>query len=159
MPLGGGRAPVTRVAPPSGSAPRLLIPGSMLGPYELGARIGEGGMSAVYAATDRALDRPVAVKVLHPNLQGDDGIRRRFVREGRIARGWAHPNVVPVLDTVVDGEVVALVMERVDAPTLARVLEQWRDGLPLRELAEVADGLLAGLEAAHGRGIVHSTAI
>ncbi|MEQ1505981.1 MAG: bifunctional serine/threonine-protein kinase/formylglycine-generating enzyme family protein [Myxococcota bacterium] len=129
--------------------------GSLLGPYRLGPRIGEGGMSAVYAATDRLLGRDVAVKVLHPNLVGDDGIRRRFLREGRITSGWAHPNVVPVFDTVSTDGAVALVQERVHGPTLARLLEQWRGGMPPRELGEIAVGLLAGLEAAHARGIVH----
>ncbi len=157
----GAAAPTVVVGEPDtlpdrqGPPPRLLRPGARLGPYEVGELLGEGGMSAVYAARDHALHREVAIKVLHPNLVGDAGIRRRFVREGRIARGWAHPNVVPVLDTLVEGDVYALVMERVSAPTLTEVLRRYRDGLPPRELGQVADGLLAGLEAAHARGIVH----
>lgn len=134
---------------------RLLPRGYRLGPYVIGALIGEGGMSAVYGAQDDALDRPVAIKVLHPNLVGDRGIRRRFVREGQITRGWVHPNVVPVLDTVSRDGVIALVMERVDAPTLADFLTRWQGGLPLRELGQLAVGILAGLAAAHEHGVVH----
>jgi formylglycine-generating enzyme required for sulfatase activity len=129
--------------------------GTLLGNYELEAKIGDGGMSAVFSARDRVLGRPVAVKVLHPNLVSDEGIRRRFLREGRLTSGWAHPNIVPVLGTVVAGEVVALVLERVVGPTLTQLIEQWRGGMPLRELGEIATGLLLGLEAAHARGIVH----
>ena len=146
--------------PPSTGRPapalgRLLPRGVRLGPYVIGELVGEGGMSAVYAATDTALDRPVAVKVLHPNLVGDPGIRRRFLREGQITRGWSHPNVVPVLDTVVEGDVIALVMERVEAPTLAEVLQRWQGGLPIAELGALAVGILAGLGAAHDHGVVH----
>ncbi|MBX2796689.1 MAG: SUMF1/EgtB/PvdO family nonheme iron enzyme [Myxococcales bacterium] len=140
---------------PSTPPNRLLSAGTQLGPYVVGKLLGEGGMSAVYAAWDEALERHVAVKVLHPNLVGDSGIRRRFLREGRITRGWAHPNVVPVLDTVTEGDTIALVMERVDAPTLADFLKRWRGGLPPRECGELAVGILSGLEAAHARGVVH----
>lgn len=136
-------------------APGMLGPGAMLGNYELGHKIGDGGMSAVYAATDRVLGRPVAVKILHPNLVSDEGIRRRFLREGRLTSGWAHPNIVPVLGTVVAGDSVALVLEQVHGQTLTQIIEQWRGGMPLRELGEIATGLLSGLEAAHARGIVH----
>ncbi|MEZ4240982.1 MAG: SUMF1/EgtB/PvdO family nonheme iron enzyme [Myxococcota bacterium] len=146
---GGSHVPVQ---PPLS---RVVGEGTRLGSYRLGRRIGEGGMSAVYEAWDEALDRRVAVKVLHPNLVGDAGIRRRFLREGRITNGWSHPNVVPVLDTVATDEVVALVMQRVDGPTLADVAAQWRGGMPERELAELAVGLLDGLAAAHARGVVH----
>lgn len=146
-----------------GTAPTVLGPGVRLGQYELGSRLGEGGMSVVFAATDRVLDRPVAIKVLHPNLVGDAGIRRRFLREGRIASGWAHPNVVPVVDTVSAFGVVALVMELVRGPTLLELQDRWKGsanegtscGMPLRELGEIGVGLLAGLEAAHSRSIVH----
>jgi formylglycine-generating enzyme required for sulfatase activity len=145
--------------------PLTLTPGARLGHYELTpvnnpagyqrATLGEGGMSVVYAAQDRVLDRPVAIKVLHPNLVGDPGIRRRFLREGRITSGWTHPNVVTVVDTVADHGVVALVMERVDGPTLLQVIELWKGGLPMRELGDIAVGVLDGLGAAHARGVIH----
>lgn len=147
--------PAGGVAPPVARLRRHLAKGVRLGPYEIVDLIGEGGMSAVYGARDTVLGRRVAVKVLHPNLMGDAGIRRRFLLEGRITRGWAHPNVVPVLDAVHHDDVIGLVMERVDAPTLAELLVQWREGLPLRELGEVAVGVLRGLQAAHDRNVVH----
>ncbi len=117
--------------------------------------IGEGGMSAVYAATDHSLGREVALKVLHPNLVGDVGIRRRFLREGLITRGWSHPNIVAMYDTVTEADVHALVMEKVSAPTLREVLESWQGGLPPRELGQIAVGTLEGLAAAHDKGVVH----
>lgn len=144
------------VAPPAPAAGwRLLGPGVAVGGYVLERRIGEGGMSAVYLATDAALGRRVALKVLQPNLVGDAGMRRRFLREGRIARGLSHPNVVPVFDVVAEGDLVALVMEYVDARTLAEFVSAWRGAVPLEVAAEVADGILAGLEAAHELGVVH----
>jgi formylglycine-generating enzyme required for sulfatase activity len=134
----------TDVLPPGPTVGwRLMSPGVRIGGYVLDRRIGEGGMSAVYLARDAALDRPVALKILQPNLVGDAGMRRRFLREGRIARFLSHPNVVPVYDVVADGELVALVMEYVPARTLAEFA------------AEVADGMLAGLQAAHEHGVVH----
>jgi len=140
-------------SPPVGG--RLLREGTRLGRYVIEDLIGEGGMSAVYAAIDQSLSREVALKVLHPNLVGDEGIRRRFLREGLITRGWTHPNVVQTYDTVTAGEVHALVMERVVAPTLREVLESWRGGLPPRELGQIAVGILEGLAAAHDHGVVH----
>ncbi len=134
---------------------RLLPRGVRLGPYVVGELIGEGGMSAVYSARDVALERQVAIKVLHPNLVGDAGIRRRFAREGHITRGWTHPNVVPVLGSVSTQGVIALVMERVEAPTLSDFLTRWQGGLPSRELGELAVGILSGLAAAHEHGVVH----
>jgi serine/threonine-protein kinase len=143
------------LAPPPTAGWRLLSPGVRVGGYVLDRRIGEGGMSAVYLARDAALGRSVALKVLHPNLVGDAGMRRRFLREGRIARFLSHPNVVPVFDVVSDGEIVALVMEYVPARTLAEFVASWRGAVPVDVAAEVADGMLAGLQAAHEQGVVH----
>jgi serine/threonine protein kinase len=142
-------------APPLTVGWRLLSPGVRVAGYVLERRIGEGGMSAVYLATDRALGRRVALKVLQPNLVGDAGMRRRFLREGRIARLLSHPNVVPVYDVVSDGELVALVMEYVDARTLAEFVASWRGAVPLDVAAQIGDGILAGLQAAHDQGVVH----
>jgi formylglycine-generating enzyme required for sulfatase activity len=150
------RPPTVAVPPPAPAAGwRVLYPGARIGGYVLGPRIGEGGMSAVYLATDEALGRRVALKVLQPNLVGDAGMRRRFLREGRVARLLSHPNVVPVFDVVADGELVALVMEHVEAPTLASFAAAWRGPLPIEVAAEIADGVLAGLQAAHEQGVVH----
>jgi len=139
-------------APPP---PRLLGEGTIVGPYRIDGVLGEGGMSAVYAATDTTLDRPVALKALHPFLVGDAGIAARFRREGRIGRGWTHPHVGPVYDVVDTGDVLALVMERIEGITLTELIGRWQGGLPLPELMAVAHGITDALQAAHARGIVH----
>ena len=119
--------------------------------YDLGRRLGQGGMAEVYDALDRVLDRPVAVKVLRSGLA--DQAQERFLREARAAASLAHPNIVAVYDTGRQGEMAYLVMERVDGPDLARVL---RDGpVPLRQATRVAEDVLGALAAAHARGIVH----
>ncbi len=159
----GAAAPTVALSPAARPEPeelpatlgRHLPPGTRLGPYVVRGLIGEGGMSAVYAAHDDVVGRSVAVKVLHPNLVGDRGIRIRFLREGRITRGWSHPNIVPVLDTVRVSDIYGIVMEHVPAPTLAGWLERWRGPVPTAEIGQLALGLLAGLEEAHGRGVVH----
>ena len=119
--------------------------------YDLGRRLGQGGMAEVYDALDRVLDRPVAVKVLRSGLA--DQAQERFLREARAAASLAHPNIVAVYDTGRQGEMAYLVMERVDGPDLARVL---RDGpVPLRQATRIAEDVLGALAAAHARGIVH----
>jgi len=139
-------------APPP---PRLLGEGTMVGPYRIDGVLGEGGMSAVYAATDTTLGREVALKALHPFLLGDAGIGARFRREGRIGRGWSHPHVGSVFDVVDTGDVLALVMERIEGDTLTELIASWQGGLPLPEMMQVAHGVVDALQAAHARGIVH----
>ena len=153
-PKAGGHTAVLAqlgTAPP----PRLLGPGTQVGPYRIDGVLGEGGMSAVYAATDLTLQREVAFKALHPFLVGDAGIAARFRREGRIGRGWTHPHVGTVYDVVETDDVLALVMERIDGITLTQLIARWQGGLPLRELLQVAHGVTDALVAAHARGIVH----
>jgi serine/threonine protein kinase len=113
--------------------------------YECEHELGRGGMAVVYAAHDRELDRPVAVKVLAAHLAGNPEFSRRFLREAHIAGALSHPNLVRVYDvTEIDG-LPAIVMELVDGSTLV-------DGtLSLEEGAQIADGLAY----AHGRGVVH----
>ncbi len=143
------------VAAPPAAPARLLSPGTMVGPYRVDTLLGEGGMSAVYAATDTALDRQVALKALHPFLLGDKGIAARFRREARIGLGFAHANVGRVFDLVDTGDVLALVMERIHGVVLQEIVRSWPKGMPMPELRQVAGGVVAALRAAHERGIVH----
>ncbi len=142
-----------------GSVPARLLPtGTLLpgGTYQIETVIAEGGMGVVYRAQDRALGRKVAVKAIHGNLLGNDDIRKRFLREAAVLmQTWAHPNVATIYDTVNSADVLAIVMELVEGPTLRDEIESWGDGMPLDQVAAIAIGVLDALEAAHERGIIH----
>ena len=123
--------------------------------YEIVRRIGTGGMSTVYLARHREMDRPCALKVLHPRLSRDAEARDRFGREARNASRIHHANVATVFDfgTTTDG-LVYLVMEYVEGRTLGALLAE-RQTLPARRVAALAEQIAAGLSAAHELGIVH----
>jgi serine/threonine protein kinase len=128
------------------------------GTYQLGARIGEGGMGAVYSARHLGTDRPVAIKVLLPEVVGNPRAVERFRREARAAGRLRHPNVVDVTDfgvAQVDGhEVAYLVMEFLEGATLRSVLDT-RGALPLDVAVEIVEQVASALDAAHAAGIVH----
>lgn len=136
--------------------PRLLAAGTeVTSTYTIDGVLGEGGMGVVYRATDHARKRPVALKALHGFLMGDPGTRRRFAREARLNMQWAHPHVVAAYDFVEHGELLALIMELIDGPTMEDYLLQWQGPLPLGELPTLFVGVLDAMSAAHARGIVH----
>ena len=124
-----------------------------LGPYEISAQLGEGGMGEVYRARDSRLGRDVAVKVLPEHLTSDRDRLARFEKEARAASALNHPNVVTVYDIGVDGAVPWLAMEFVDGITLRELIE--RGPLPARKLLEIGAQIAEGLAKAHGAGIVH----
>ncbi len=123
------------------------------GRYRLGSRLGRGGMADVYAAQDERLARPVAVKLLRPELAADPDLRRRFEGEARAAARLSHPNVVAVHDTGEDAGRAFIVMERLPGDTLAdRIAEGPVDqGWLKRIILEV----LAALGAAHAASVIH----
>src|SRR5919108_1131030 len=92
------------------------------GRYQLRSLLGVGGMAKVYLATDRVLQRQVAVKVLSPPYAQDPSFVERFQREARAAARLSHPNIVAVFDSGTDGELQYLVMEYVAGQTLAQLL-------------------------------------
>src|SRR5262247_1164304 len=96
-----------------------LDAGSRLGPYEILAPLGAGGMGEVYRARDPRLGRDVAVKVLPQHLNGNDGARARFEREARLVSGLSHPNIGMLYDVGREGSTDYLVMELVEGETLA----------------------------------------
>ena len=124
------------------------------GRYRLERPLGHGGMASVYLGRDTELDRPVAVKLLAENAAGDDGLRRRFVREARLAARLSHPNVVSVFDAGEDDGRPYLVMEHVEGPTLAEVLAR-RGRLPPEEVRGLGLQAARGLAHAHAAGLVH----
>ncbi len=121
--------------------------------YELGARLGSGGMAEVFAGYDRNLARPVAIKLLKTDVP-DPRARERFEREARTAAGFVHPNAVTVYDVGDDGRRPYLVMELIEGRDLAELLAA-RGPLSPGQAARIADQMLAALGAAHERGLVH----
>ena len=125
------------------------------GRYELGPRIGSGGMADVFRGTDVRLGRDVAVKVLRADLARDPSFQARFRREAQAAASLNASTIVPVFDTGTDDNGVPyIVMEFVDGRTLREVLTEEGRLLPQRALEVTAD-VCAALEAAHAAGIVH----
>lgn len=123
------------------------------GRYRLGSRLGHGGMAEVLDAFDERLERPVAVKVLRPEVAADAGMRRRFEAEARSAARFSHPSVVSVYDSGEHAGRAFLVMERLPGETLA---DRIRMG-PVDQvwLRTVAFDVLAALGAAHEIGLLH----
>ena len=127
--------------------------GTRLGPYEILAAIGAGGMGEVYRARDTRLGREVALKVL-PTDQADDEERRaRLVKEARAASALNHPNIVTIHEIDRENEVDFIVMEYVQGRTLDALIP--RQGLRVGEALRIAIPLADALSAAHGAGIVH----
>jgi serine/threonine protein kinase len=122
--------------------------------YELGDRLGSGGMSTVYKATDRVLERTVAVKVLAEHLSDDDKFVARFRREALAVAKLIHPNIVQVYDTGVDAYRHYIVMEYVEGKSAAQLL-QVRGRLGSDSAVEIGTQSCAGLEYAHRQGIIH----
>ena len=141
--------------PPSRSARRSLIGQTVDGKYRVRAVLGEGGMGAVFEAEHVAIGRVVAMKVLHPAQATKKVAVKRFHQEARAAGGIGHPNICEVFDfgTLSDGSPY-LVMERLKGETLAARIGA-EGGLPFLDVIETVMQVLAGLGAAHERGILH----
>ncbi|WP_194898858.1 Stk1 family PASTA domain-containing Ser/Thr kinase [Catenulispora pinisilvae] len=122
--------------------------------YRVDSLIARGGMATVYLATDRRLDRVVALKVMHPELARHEEFVSRFIREAKTAARLTHPNIVAVFDQSADGGHVYLVMEFIDGQTLRELLGD-RGRFTPREALEVLAPVLSALGAAHRGGMVH----
>jgi serine/threonine-protein kinase len=122
--------------------------------YELARVLGAGGMATVYLASDRVLQRQVAVKVLNSSYAQDPSSVERFRAEACIAAKLSHPNIVAVFDSGSDAGMHYLVMEYVPGETLAQLLRR-QGPLPPRRAAELTSQVCAALAAAHARGVVH----
>ena len=127
--------------------------GKSLGPYQIVAKLGEGGMGEVYAARDSRLGRTVAVKVLPSGFAVDAGRRARFEREARAIASLAHPHICTIHDVGDHDGMPYLVMEHLEGETLAARLARSR--MPLPEALAYAVQIASGLECAHRAGIVH----
>ena len=136
-----------------------LSPGSRVGPYEIVAKLGEGGMGEVYRARDTKLNRPVAIKALHAAVLGDPARIARFEREAQLVASLQHPNIAGIygLETTPStspGQAATyLVLEFVDGRPLDLVL---KDGaMPAPEAIRIARQIADAIAAAHERGIIH----
>ncbi len=136
----------------SGGAARVA-PGTRLGPYEIGAMLGAGGMGEVYRARDERLGRDVAVKVLPADLVASPDRLRRFEQEARAASALNHPQILAVYDVGREGDTPFLVTELLQGTSLAQRLQQ--GPVPVRRALEWTAQAARGLGAAHERGIVH----
>ncbi len=131
-----------------------LPSGAKLGPYEIGAPIGSGGMGQVYKAVDTRLGRQVAIKVLPPEFASDPERLSRFEQEARAAATLNHPHIAAVYDVGVHRETQYIVQEYVDGASLrARLIE--RPDRPLVEWLPIAAEIASALASAHQMGIVH----
>ena len=141
-----------------------LAPGSQLGPYEIVAPLGAGGMGEVYRANDTRLDREVAIKVLPEHLAKDHETLARFEREAKSVAALSHPNILAVYDVGTDPPASPLskggqrgvsyvVMELLEGETLRERVR--RSPIPWRKAIEYGVAIADGLAAAHGKGIIH----
>ncbi len=122
--------------------------------YELEELVGTGGMSSVFRAHDRQLDRRVAIKILHEHYAQDPEYLERFRREARAVARLSHPNIVTVIDRGDDGGRQYIVFEYVDGENLKELVV--RSGrLPVRQALELALAIADGLSFAHQHGLVH----
>jgi eukaryotic-like serine/threonine-protein kinase len=128
--------------------------GILSGRYEIGERLGSGGMSNVHQATDLILERTVAVKILAEHLSDDERFVARFRREALAVAKLIHPNIVQVYDTGIDEGRHYIVMEYVQGRSGAQILQR-HGPLDGETTAEIGAQACAGLDYAHRRGIIH----
>jgi eukaryotic-like serine/threonine-protein kinase len=130
-----------------------LAPSTKLGPYEIIAQLGAGGMGEVYRARDPRLARDVAIKILPKEMNADPARKLRFEREAKTISGLNHPNICVLYDVGSQDGVDYLVMECVEGETLAKRIE--KGPLPLEQLLKYAAQVADALDKAHRAGIVH----
>ena len=130
-----------------------LTPGSLIAGYRIDELVGRGGMGVVYRATELALDRPVALKLIAPELAGNTEFRARFLHETRLAASIDHPGILPVYATGEAGGELYLATRYVEGTDLRRMLA---DGpLPVERALAIVGQIAEALDAAHARGLVH----
>ena len=130
-----------------------LAPVTRLGPYEITARIGAGGMGEVWRAHDTRLERDVALKVLPADALGDETARARLVREARLASRLNHPHICTIHDVGESEGQIYIAMELVEGQPLSSRLA---DGpLPIDQVLRYGQQMADALAHAHARGVVH----
>jgi serine/threonine protein kinase len=135
-------------------APGGLEAGSQIAGYKIEQQIGRGGMAVVYRASDGRLNRPVALKILAPELAGDTAFRQRFIREMRAAAAVDHPNIVPVFDAGEADGALFIAMRYVSGQDLRTLLDH-EGTLPAARVAHLISQAASALDEAHSCGLVH----
>src|SRR6266496_4668823 len=130
-----------------------LTLGTKLGPYEILAPLGAGGMGEVYRARDTRLDREVAIKVLAAHLSSSPELKQRLEREARAISALNHPHICQLYDIGSQEGTDYLVMEFLEGETVAERLR--KGSLPLNEVLKTGAEVADALEVAHRAGIVH----
>src|SRR5438552_3076863 len=126
-----------------------MSPERSIAHYRITTKLGEGGMGAVWRATDTKLGRDVAIKILPEGFAADPDRLARFTREAQVLASLNHPHIAAIYGV----EERALVMELVEGPTLAERIAQ--GPIPLPEALHIARQMAEALEYAHEKGIVH----
>ena len=130
-----------------------LSAGTKLGPYEIIAPLGAGGMGEVYRARDTRLDRDVAIKVLPQHLSSNSEVRARFEREAKTVSSLNHPHICTLHDVGREGDTDYLVMELIEGETLATRIA--RGALPANDVLRIGAQIADALDRAHRAGVVH----
>ena len=132
----------------------IRIQAALAGRYSLQRELGRGGMGIVYLAQDVALERPVALKLLQPQLASQPALKQRFLNEARTAAKLSHPNIIPIFTVDAVEDFVFFVMAFVDGETLGQRIRS-RGPLPPSELAKILRDVGWALAYAHAHGVVH----
>jgi serine/threonine protein kinase len=132
----------------------MLAPGSTFAGYEVESVVGAGGIGILYRARQVRLDRPVALKLVEPDVARDPVIRERLRREARMVAALDHPNVVPLYAAGEEGGTVYIVTRWVEGTELGTLIQRHGPLEPGRA-ARIAAQIAAALEVAHGKGLVH----
>ncbi|HWZ60819.1 MAG TPA: serine/threonine-protein kinase [Gemmatimonadaceae bacterium] len=149
-----GDPAATTIAAENGDAHLLAVRRAVAAEYEVERELGRGGMAIVYKAREVELDRPVALKVLPPELAPVGGVSERFKREARLAASLDHPNVIPVYRVGQAGGVLYMAMKFIDGQPLDALIQSQR-ALPLPVVLLVLRSAAHALAFAHEHGIVH----
>ncbi len=126
-----------------------------IGKYQIIRRIGMGGMATVFLVRDMLMDQHFAMKVLHQQYSDNESIRKRFIREARVQINLNHPNIIRCFDVNFEDGYYYILLEYVAGPSLAQVLKERQQGLPVEVAISLFIQILAGINYAHRQNVVH----
>ncbi len=133
----------------------MLASGTEIGSYVIDSVVASGAMGVVYKGHHKFLDHEAAIKVLLPNLAMNTTLRTRFVQEARVQSQLQAPGIIGIWDFVIQEDILAIVMEYVDGPTLEHVMEQLKAPWPADDAKRVMAPIVAAAAHAHALGVIH----